>query len=732
MAKLRVPDQRVYRAKPMPRSDDPAAIKGWIENELRQVTRAIEESGGGGTSGFNAGFWPVLRPEDYGIATDADDVDADEVSDAFDSMIAQSEDEGGAYWYMKGAYPISRPVYVPANVAIVGVARGDKPNEMNGGIRSVTGDFDLLKFGQDVENIFISNMNFGHLGDVTPTAGVAIDMRWLKSAFFLNNVFYNLWNGIDMGVARSTVIQGCYMRGLLGTSSGIGTDADGTPDHGFGIYIRSTQTLLDGNVGKTTQFYDRDGSGVEIEENAKGTSVVLRDIFINGGGIGEADDDGAVFENYTENFTCLWLRGASTVRVDRIQCRHAHIGVRVEYAPNREGVNRDGDETGIQMCADIRISNGSGEGNLVPYQISGFEKVTLETCQANSSAGLTFDIGDNVNTVWPGMGGLIPVREFGGFARLLNCLALSSREEGYQLRSGKIRMDNCIAAGYGFNDEDAIVPGQGVALAASIASARFEFPSTTLGTFTVRNDGANAFRFTVGNSAVVESGGGVLVGVGSYVQFTRTNAVTQSHIAVRTTSGTSTGEAGPEASQNAPGVKIRTGCTDGVWINGGVISYDKDIGDHTPPSQSAIDIQSGVDRVWIRNVDLMGAEIDNNSEGTMTEAEITEFVGNPYHFSTYPRRQINADTGATYTLQMRDNGNVVTLSHGSAITVTIPTHASVPLPVGAEIELMAIGAGTATVVGAGGVTLIVNAATMSTGQGLTIRQVATDVWVVVR
>lgn len=725
----RVPEHRVYRSKFQPPEGATKKDLGrWMQEELRQVTRAIEEISTD-TSVF--GELPVLMPEDYNVGSNEDDANASAVSDAIDAMIEDTIAEGGAIWFFRGTYPTLRPIVVPSNVGIWGIARGNKPqNESNGGIRSTLGNFDIFDFPQDTKNTFMTNMNIGHTTTVTPTDGVAIDARWLQNSFFLNNVFFNLWNGIDFGVARSVVVQGCYMRGLIATGSGIGPDSADSDNSGFGIYLRSTQTLLDGNVGVENTYYDRDGAGVTIEPSAKGTSVILRDIFINGGAIGEAEDDGAVFENYTSDFTCIWLRGASTVRIERAQVRHAEYGIRVEYAPNISGANRSGSETGVQMCADIRISNGSGEGNLNPYRISGFEKVTLESCQANSSAGVCFDIGDNVNTTYPGMGGGLPVREFGGFARLIDCIALTPREEGYLLRSGMIRLTNCITAGFGLNEEDAIAPGQSQELNVTSTSVTYPIDASTLGTFTVRNDSGTAFRYTVGNSGVTESGGGTLVGANSYVQFTRTGAHT--HIAVKTSSGTATGALGPEAAQNSNGVLLRTGCTDGVWIEGGIISYDKSLKDHTPPSQDSLFIQSGVDRVWIRNVDLQGGTVGNNAETTLTEADIRDFIGYDYKFSNYAQFRVNVQTGTSYTLAKKDNGNKISCNNANPVTVTIPTNASVPQPIGAEVEILNLGAGTVTVAAAGGVTLVTNSATIMQGQGGIARKTGTNTWIFTR
>lgn len=66
---------------------------------------------------------------------------------------------------------------------------------------------------------------------------------------------------------------------------------------------------------------------------------------------------------------------------------------------------------------------------------------------------------------------------------------------------------------------------------------------------------------------------------------------------------------------------------------------------------------------------------------------------------------INAQTGASYTLVLADDGALVTLSNGGANTLTIPTNASVAFPTGTVINFMQLGAGVTTIVASAGVTL---------------------------
>jgi hypothetical protein len=57
----------------------------------------------------------------------------------------------------------------------------------------------------------------------------------------------------------------------------------------------------------------------------------------------------------------------------------------------------------------------------------------------------------------------------------------------------------------------------------------------------------------------------------------------------------------------------------------------------------------------------------------------------------------DAQTGASYTAVLDDNGQVVTMSNGSGNTFSIPTNASVAFPIGTQINVLQIGAGQTTI-----------------------------------
>lgn len=93
-------------------------------------------------------------------------------------------------------------------------------------------------------------------------------------------------------------------------------------------------------------------------------------------------------------------------------------------------------------------------------------------------------------------------------------------------------------------------------------------------------------------------------------------------------------------------------------------------------------------------------------------------------------RDVNAQTGTTYTLALTDSGKVVTFSNAAAITLTIPTNATVAFPVNTQIDLIQLGAGKVTVSGSG-VTINSVADNKSIAAqygGVSLLKTATDTW----
>ena len=66
---------------------------------------------------------------------------------------------------------------------------------------------------------------------------------------------------------------------------------------------------------------------------------------------------------------------------------------------------------------------------------------------------------------------------------------------------------------------------------------------------------------------------------------------------------------------------------------------------------------------------------------------------------------INAQTGASYTTVLTDDGKLITVSNAGANTLTIPPNSSVAYGIGTQINIAQLGAGQVTITAGAGVTL---------------------------
>jgi len=66
---------------------------------------------------------------------------------------------------------------------------------------------------------------------------------------------------------------------------------------------------------------------------------------------------------------------------------------------------------------------------------------------------------------------------------------------------------------------------------------------------------------------------------------------------------------------------------------------------------------------------------------------------------------INNQTGISYTLQITDNGKLVTFENASPISVTVPSDNLASIPVGSRIDILQKGAGAVTLVQDSGVVI---------------------------
>jgi hypothetical protein len=66
---------------------------------------------------------------------------------------------------------------------------------------------------------------------------------------------------------------------------------------------------------------------------------------------------------------------------------------------------------------------------------------------------------------------------------------------------------------------------------------------------------------------------------------------------------------------------------------------------------------------------------------------------------------INAQTGASYTAVLTDDGKLITMSNASANTFTVPPNSSVAFGIGTQLNIAMLGTGQTSVVAGSGVTL---------------------------
>ena len=66
---------------------------------------------------------------------------------------------------------------------------------------------------------------------------------------------------------------------------------------------------------------------------------------------------------------------------------------------------------------------------------------------------------------------------------------------------------------------------------------------------------------------------------------------------------------------------------------------------------------------------------------------------------------INAQTGASYTAVLADDGKLITMSNAGANTFTGPPNSSVAFGIGTQLNIAMLGAGQTSVVAGSGVTL---------------------------
>ena len=99
------------------------------------------------------------------------------------------------------------------------------------------------------------------------------------------------------------------------------------------------------------------------------------------------------------------------------------------------------------------------------------------------------------------------------------------------------------------------------------------------------------------------------------------------------------------------------------------------------------------------------------SNDTLVGKATTDTLTNKTLTAPVINLSLNAQTGATYTFVLGDNGKLVTASNASAQTYTIPPNSSVAYATGAQINVQQIGAGQVTFAAGSGVTITSTGAT---------------------
>jgi hypothetical protein len=117
-------------------------------------------------------------------------------------------------------------------------------------------------------------------------------------------------------------------------------------------------------------------------------------------------------------------------------------------------------------------------------------------------------------------------------------------------------------------------------------------------------------------------------------------------------------------------------------------------------------------------------------DGTDYNTEWTTSSGS----SNDQERDVNSQTGLTYTLALTDADDNVTMDNPSANTVTIPANSSVGFRVGTMVSIWQLGVGTTSIAGDGGVTLngvVAGNCDINNQYGAaSALKIATDTWVI--
>lgn len=152
------------------------------------------------------------------------------------------------------------------------------------------------------------------------------------------------------------------------------------------------------------------------------------------------------------------------------------------------------------------------------------------------------------------------------------------------------------------------------------------------------------------------------------------------------------------------------------------------LGAATATSINGLTITSSTGTLSLANSKTL--TVQNTYTTTATDGSTVAFGGGGT--VAYVTRNINTQTGTTYTFVLGDAGYVVTAGSASATTYTVPPNSSVAYPIGTQIDIIQLGAGKVTFAPGSGVTINSQGGLLSIGAqyvGVTLLKTGTNTWV---
>lgn len=155
-----------------------------------------------------------------------------------------------------------------------------------------------------------------------------------------------------------------------------------------------------------------------------------------------------------------------------------------------------------------------------------------------------------------------------------------------------------------------------------------------------------------------------------------------------------------------------------------------------------VEVIAGLSREWTVSNDRASGQIKYQVAGSGGAGSVTVEPGQTariYSDGTVcamvdfsrVKREINAQTGTSYTFVLADFGKLVTLSNAAAISATVPPASAAAFPVGTQIDIVQRGAGQVTFVAGTGVTILSEDSKLKIYRpygGATLIKIDTNTW----